>query len=679
MGKDLLESKLAGWAGGFWDCKAERAGLGVAVNQGNERQRNRRTQPPRRGRGGEMRGRGPEREVRMPPAPALGSVVRACAAARKALVEGPNVVRDFWRAWDAEHGKRPDFGLWRQLREGDRFGGRLEGIVDLMGRALKAGDVQVRWGALALVPALPSRLAAGPLGGLVREAVRSVRPEGAPSSVAWVSWLVGVWLGEAGVDEVKDLIHGQEGGTWKVGRSVSFAGVRAEKWLPVSGGVFRWWVADAIELLKGSSDWLVTAWQLRRDARAAGASRSAGEALTLLNAAALARLEGEPEESARLEALALALMPERMPEVLAKRGQVAAWRVVEGGLQTIEGFPVKMEEMFFPGEPIESERGQETARLFGDADDESAEALQKSMEGDADWERLKAAGVALRYPLAGLAWVAKKAPHHVVKRQTELLEAGVRLAMKHHCLGSAGRMLAVWPGKAEMVVAYARAMRASVKKMPVLRDWAVWQEWAGFLRAAWGRLEAGAICDEETLFFLQETLVDREKTTLNCLPESLREGDVLAALEADPRLMSVLEHQRTLELWEVASLTRERAELAGWVWVSVVTMGEGAGGRYGALILGAGGKRMVRGKLRFEGGIDAEAGAAMVAEIASAVKDLAGEVAVEGVILAVDVRVEGMDWGSVFVGSKVTKVPSWESAFRAMREGVAPGTLSERA
>jgi hypothetical protein len=88
---------------------------------------------------------------------------------------------------------------------------------------------------------------------------------------------------------------------------------------------------------------------------------------------------------------------------------------------------------------------------------------------------------------------------------------------------------------------------------------------------------------------------------------------------------------------------------------------------------------MVRGKLRFEGGVDAEGGAVMVAEISSALKDLAGEVAIEGVILAVDVRVEGMDWGSVIVGSKVTKVPSWESAFRAMREGVAPGALSERA
>jgi hypothetical protein len=490
---------------------------------------------------------------------------------------------------------------------------------------------------------------------------------------------VGVWLGEAGVDEVKALIHAQEGGTWKVGRSVSFAGVRAEKWLPVSGGVFRWWVADAIESLKGSSDWLVTAWQLRRDARAAGAQRSAGEALTLLNAAALARREGEPEESARFEALALALMPERIPEVLAKRGQVAAWRVVEGGLQTIERFPVKMEEMFFPGEPIESERGQETARLFEDAEDESAEGLMAEAQGAGDWEVLRAAGVAMRYPMAALAWVAKKAPHHVVKKQTELLEAGVRLALKHHCLGSAGRMLAVWPGRAEMVVAYARAMRASVKRMPVLRDWAVWQEWAGFLRAAWGRLEAGAISDEETLFFLQETLLDREKTTLNCLPESLREGGVVAALEADPRLMSVLEHQRTLELWEVASLTRERVELAGWIWVSLVTIGEGAGGRYGALILGAGGKRMVRGKLRFEGGVDAEGGAVMVAEIAGAVKDLAGEVPVGGVILAVDVRVEGMDWDSVFEGSKVAGVPSWESAFRAMREGVAPGTLSESA
>lgn len=613
----------------------------------------------------------------MPPAPSLGSVVRACAAARKALVEGPNVVRDFWRAWDAEHGKRPDFGLWRQLREGDRFGGRLEGIVDLMGRALRAGDVQVRWGALALVPALPSRYATGPLGSLVREAVRSARPEGVPNSVAWVCWLVGVWLGEGGMDEVRDLINGQEGGIWKVGRSVSFAGVRAEKWLPVSGGVFRWWVADAIESRKESSSWLVTAWQLRRDARVAGAPRSSGEALTLLNAAALARGEGEPEESVRLEALALALMPERMPESLAKRGQVAAWRVVEGGLQTLERFPVKMEEMFFPGEPIESERGQETARLFGDAEDASAEGLMAEAQGAGDWEVLRAAGVTMRYPMAALAWVAKKAPHHVVKKQTELLEAGVRLALKHHCLGSAGRMLAVWPGRAEMVMAYARAMRASVKKMPVLRDWAVWSEWAGFLRAAWGRLEAGAIADEETVFFLQETLLDREKTTLKCLPASIQEGDVLAALEADPKLTSVLEHQRTLELWELAALTRERAELAGWIWVSVVTIGEGAGGRYGALLLGAGGKRMMRGKLRIDGGIDAESGAAMAAEIAGAVKELAGEVPVGGVILAVDVRVEGMEWDSVFEGIQVTRVPSWESAFRAVREGGVPGAFVE--
>jgi hypothetical protein len=356
---------------------------------------------------------------------------------------------------------------------------------------------------------------------------------------------------------------------------------------------------------------------------------------------------------------------------------VAAWRVVEGGLQTLERFPVKMDEMFFPGEPIESERGQETARLFGDAEDESAEGLMAEAQGAGDWEVLRTAGVAMRYPMAALAWVAKKAPHHVVKKQTELLEAGVRLALKHHCLGSAGRMLAVWPGRAEMVVAYARAMRASVKKMPVLREWAVWSEWPGFLRAAWGRLEVGAIADEETVFFLQETLLDREKTTLKCLPASLQEGDVLAALEADPKLMSVLEHQRTLELWELAALTRERAELAGWIWVSVVTIGEGAGGRYGALVLGSGGKRMVRGKLRVDAGIETEGGAAMAAEIAGAVKDLAGEVPVGGVILAVDVRVEGMEWESVFEGIQVTRVPSWESAFRAVREGGVPGAFAE--
>lgn len=671
MGKDLLGAKFARLDVSFWDCKAGRAGLDDPVNQGNERQRHQKRQPQRRGRGSEMRGRGPAKEPKAPPVPTLGQVVRACAAARKALIDGPNVVRDFWRAWDAEHGKRPDFALWRQLREGDRFGGRIEGVVDLMGRALKSGDVQVRWGALAMLPALPSRLAAEALGRVVRDAAHSAVPQGANRSVAWVKWLAGVWLGEAGLDAGQNLIQEQEGKAWKVGRSVSFGDVKTEKWLPVSGGVFRWWVADAIESLKGTSSWLMTAWQLRREARAVGASRSAGEALTLLNAAALARLEGQPEDSIRMEALALALVPERIPEVLLKRGQVAAWRVVEGGLQATERFPVKVDELLFPGEPIESERGQETARLFNDAEDWSVVALEQEMAGDADWEKLKAAGVSLRYPLAGLAWVAKKAPHHVVKKQTELLESGVRLALKHHCLGSAGRMLAVWPGTAAMVVEFARVIRASVKKMPVLRDWGLWQEWAGYLRAAWGRLDAGAINDDETLFFLHETLLDREQTTLNCLPDLLRTGDVLAALEGDPKLMSVLEHQRTLELWEVTSLNREREELAGWIWVNVVSIGEGAGGRFSALVLGSGGKKLVRGKLRLE----TEGGNEMVKEVASAVRELASGEQVGGVILAVDGRIDGMNWVSALECCQVKRVPSWESAFRSLREGMKPEEL----
>jgi hypothetical protein len=669
MGKELLEGNWVGRAGaGFWVCNGWRAGLGVPVNQGNERQRNRRPQPPSRGKGGAVRGRGQTREVKVPPMPALGKVVRDCAVARQALVEGPNAVRDFWRTWDAEHGRRPDFGLWRQLREGDRFAGRLEGVVDLMGKALTAGDAQVRWGALALVPALPTRLAAGPLGGLVREAVRSPGPEGARNSLAWVVWLAGVWLGERVMEELRALVMEQEGGGWKVGRGMGFAGVRAEKWLPVSGGVFRCWVANAIEVLRESSGWLVTAWQLRRDARAAGAPRRADEVMVLLDAAALARREGQSEDGARLEALALALMPERVSEVLMGRGRVAAWRVAEAGLQTNERFPVRMEEMFFPGEPTESERGQETARLFADPGDLSAAELLLEVEGAGDWEKLRTAGVALRYPLAALAWVAKKAPHHVIKKQTELLEAGLRLAMKHHCLGSAGRMLAAWPGRAEMVVGYARAMRQSVRRMPVLRDWGRWREWAGFLRVAWGRLEAGAIADEETLFFLHETLLDREGTTRNCLPAALLEGDVAAAIEADPRLMSVLEHQRTLELWEVAALVREKAELAGWIWVSVVTFGEGAGGRYGALVLGAGGRRSVRGKLRIEPDKETEGAAAMMAEIATLAREVAGESGLEGVFLGVDGRLSGMDWDGVFEGRKVVRVASWEAAFRSVRE-----------
>jgi hypothetical protein len=84
---------------------------------------------------------------------------------------------------------------------------------------------------------------------------------------------------------------------------------------------------------------------------------------------------------------------------------------------------------------------------------------------------------------------------------------------------------------------------------------------------------------------------------------------------------------------------------------------------------------MMRGKLRIDAGIDTEGGAAMAAEIAGTVKELAGEVPVGGVILAVDVRVEGMDWDSVFEGIQVTRVPSWESAFRALRDKTSIGEM----
>lgn len=615
--------------------------------------------------GGAGRGRD-ETKAKAPPLPALGQVARQIDEERLKLAEGPNVVRDFWRAQDAAHGKRPDFQLWRQLRGAERFTGRPEGVVSLMGQALRSQDAQVRWAALALLPALPETARAG-LESAVAAALKSPQPGGCEKSLAWVSWLA------AGTQESPAaLVAEQEGSAWKAGRALALQAVAAEGWLPVSSGVFRCWVAGKIEQAAPPAVWLLTAWLLRRDARPEGALRRAREANTLLDAAYGAWRDGQSVEAVRYGALALHLLPRTRPDWLMRRLRPMAWRLAEAGIRLDKGLAVDLEQLPFPGEPPLSEKGRELAAEFADEADVSRPELMREVEQGGDWEVLRAAGVALHHPLAALGWVAKKAGSHAVKKQHALLEAATRLALRHGCWGSAGRLLAVWPGCPSAVLDFTRGLRTALRRMPFFRSAVAWADLTWSLREAWGRLEEGSIKDEEALFLLHETLVDRLRTTALCLPESQRCSDdedwqghlqVAEQLEREPKQLSLLEHQRVVELWEISALTRERADLEAAAWVSVVLRGAMGAGHYSVMLLTRSGRSCWQGRSR--GGFPAEV---VVQEIKTAL-DALGSASAAPLLLALDPQLPPMPWEAAFPWVERLAVPSWEAAFRTLREG----------
>lgn len=644
--------------------------MGESVNQGSERHKNSRQGKSNhgggRGRpGAQGRGKGRD-EAKAAPLPALGQVVRQIEVDRQKLAEGPNAVRDFWRAQDAAHGKRPDYQLWRQLRGAERFTGRLDGVVQLMGQALRSQDVEVRWAALALLSSV-SEEARVKLASEVASALKSPAPKGCEKSVAWVRWLAGEPL-----DALAKLTSEQERASWKPGRALAFQAVAAESWLPVSGAVFRCWVAGRIEQLQPPAPWWVTAWLLRRDARTQGAPRRAREANTLLDAAYASLRDGQPMDAVRYGGLALHLLPRTRPDWLWKRVQPMAWRLAEAGLGLDQELAVDLEHMPYPGEPPLSEKGREVAAAFVDEADVSRPGLMQEVGQEGDWEVLRASGAALQHPLPALAWVAKKAGSHAVKKQHALLEAAARLALKHGCWGSAGRILAVWPGSAAMVLAYAQELRMGLRRMPHFRCPKAWQERMEHLREAWGRLEDAALADEESIFLLHETLVDRLETTRRCLPEELRGAqleavakfDVVAdALEADARLLNLLEHQRVVELWEVAALARERADLEDVIWVSVVRRGAVASGRYSAMVLGRKGRKVWQGRTRE--GLQPEV---VLQEIKTALREVSAEPPTR-CLFAVDASFPEMAWETECPEVARWSVRSWEAAFRTLREG----------
>jgi hypothetical protein len=213
----------------------------------------------------------------------------------------------------------------------------------------------------------------------------------------------------------------------------------------------------------------------------------------------------------------------------------------------------------------------------------------------------------------------------------------------------------------ERVVAYARELRESIRQMPFLRSSGVWSECTANLRLAWGRLDANAISDPELLFFIHETLTDREVTTLRSLPPDTRllalrhlhtrrtPSALVQAVEADPRLPLQLEHQRTVEWWSISSLLRERADLAKTAWVSLVRRGDSESGKYSLIIQTRDKRHQSQDRVKGDW-------SPVVQEIAAVCKDA------EHILVAADAELPGLD--------RASYIPSWEWAFRVLREPV---------
>lgn len=618
----------------------------------------------------------------------LGELVRALPAAT-----GGKRPPALWRELDAHHGARPDWLLWRLLLSGGPPpAGCREDSIALALRALRAREPSVASAALALLPALTIQKVKPQARAELARALASL-PSGRETALA--QWLAhSVLLAEPSATEALEHLRHLQAlapSGWKPGRTFDLTPFAAAPWQTVEPMRLARWLANAIaDLVRhawvkpeaSKADWLLTAWQLRRDARPAGALPRFEDTGLLLDAAAARRLQGEPAAAARLEVLALHLLPPRLPESLQQRVRAASWRLAEAGLAPPPQWRVHLDDLPFPGDPPTTPAGLEAARQWEDAEDPALSLFRAETVEDPDWAVLRSSGVVLQHPLAALGWVAKRAQAHQVKKQHALLEAATRLALRHQALGSLGRLLAIRPGSVENLVAFARLWRASLRAMPFLRDIRTWDEARQHLRLAWGRCD-GEMGDSETRFLLHETLRDRLTTTLRRLPplwrvNALRHvhgrrspSDLVRELEADPRRMGLLEHQRRVELWEIAAALREHPQLAGTVWVSVVASGDPASGRYSILAAGPLGQKEGCGRLR----IGMEETASLASAVTAAVQAVADSP--EWLVLAVDAVWEGVAWESELhragLKSSVARVPGWEWAFRVLREDLPAG------
>lgn len=629
--------------------------------------------------------------------------------------KGPQ--KEHWRELDARHGQRPDYLLWRQRPGAECPPERRVDATELLLKSLRHKDAEVRWAGRAILPwvladggAKPARRqevaqALFPKQGSGADA----SPPGAAGTAALVAWQARAVCGAEpdlpGLAAVWTALRAD----WKPGRAAPVECLRQERWLPVPVKVFLHQLCAQIQRAAGgagvepreAAGWCLTAWQLLRDARPVEAATTVAEVEALLVAAQAARLAGDALDSARLTALALQLLPPQLPAALHQRAGVAAWALAELGMAVPAAFRAQLEEMPFPGEPPASEKGQALRALLWDDKNPFHAKLAGEVESSPDWAPLRQAGVVLTHPLAALAWVARKAQSYAVKKQHELLGAAWRLAITHQALWSAGRILAQHALGLPAVVEHARALRQAQRRMPWLRDAEAWEGLMGDLRLAWGRVEEGRPADDEELFLLHETLLDREVTLLRSLPLELRTqalrhlhtrkppSALVRSLEADPRLLQQLEHQRAVELWSVASAAKERPELAQVAWASLVRRGEAAAGRYSLLVQGPAGRVVVQGRMRASSAAESAQERALLWEgldarplvdaLAAAVAEVTGAAGCAHILLAVETGLSQVPWEDALASAGCTaqaaRIPSWEWAYRVLRES-APAVAS---
>lgn len=585
---------------------------------------------------------------------------------------GRSALRAYWKPVDARHGLRPDYLLWRHLHAADCPPEKTQNAVELAAQALRLKEPVQVLPVIALVAGwlLGGRTgeAAGRLRPVLREAVkRHDAALRADLGAELVRLLAGRVLEESSPQAWREAwlaLCQRIEPSWKPGRDLVLPQPR---WVPVPPRVWTRWLVTAMTSAGGGAAWARMTWRLQRSLRPEGALIRPEEWELLMQAACQARAEAKFPEAVRLTALALHLLPDRAPDALRQRAQVAAWFLTEAGVESPVTMRVNLDELPFPGDPPSSDKGREAARAFLDEEDVSRVSLQAEVETDPDWQVLRSAGVVLHHPLAALGWIGRRAQSYALKKQHDLLRAAARLSMRHHSLGTLARIRAEFPESAEEMMNLARALRDSQRLMPVLRDRVAWQRCAECLRLAWGRLEEGAIEDEEALFFLHETLLDREATLAGCLPEELRTlaarhpaaerrpSELIQALDADPRWMQSTEHQRAVELWSVAAELRSRESMAEEVWISLVFRGEAGGGRYSWIVQSSSGRRTGRGRLR-----SPEEQPALIAELVEAARAVCPEL--RRLRVAANLPIAG--WPPEL---EVTSAPSWEAAFRELR------------
>lgn len=616
---------------------------------------------------------------------ALAEICREFDAWRKTQEGKPTraALRDFWRARDPKHGPRPDYQLWRHLHCPDSPPEKRLDLNDLAARSLKQREMPLAVPALVLVVGW---LIEGARSTRALEALRAEmgRYEKALTEPAGslVLWLAHVAAGREGLLPELSAVLPKVDPTWKPGRAVDWSLLSQTPWLPVPPRLIERWVVAALrDLVKNDAAWSLTTLRMARGLRPANAPARFPEIEMLLDTAALHRSAGLQIEALRLSTLALHLLPDRAPEALRRRCCVAAWFLAESGVAAPAALRVSLDDLPFPGDGPATEKGLEAARLFRDEADSFQSQLLAEIETDADWQKLRAAGVVLHHPLAALAWIGKRAQSYALKKQHDVLQSAARLALRHQSLGTLARIRAEFPESAEAVIELARALRENQRRMPVLRDEAEWQRATACLRTAWGRLEPTAIQDEETLFSLHETLLDREVTLTRCLPEDLRllalkhlhgrrtPTALVQALDEEPKLLQSLEHQRTVELWSISSEMRERAELAGSVWISLISKGDAATGKYSWIAQSATGRKTNQSRVRNAGDFQP-----LLEEIIQSARELCGDL--RSLVVAVDATLLAQ-LGAIseaLPGVVVTFVPSWEWAFRTVRDSTKSGS-----